>query len=133
MLHTPSEVEAAAIEGEGSTSAGESSGGGSEKGGGSGRTLRRILASLVSHLNVMDGGRHLPTASPTPQCLQIANFPGHCVQRLEDGEWLVYNHNVSFVSCVGTEPSAFDQRGFLTVPSAEAGTHEMMEDEEDED
>ena len=98
MLHMPSEVEAAANEGEGSTSADE-----------------------------------MPTASPTPQCLQIANFPGHCVQRLEDGEWLVYNHNVSFVSCVGTEPSAFDQRGFLTVPSAEAGTHEMMEDEEDED
>jgi len=45
----------------------------------------------------------------------------------------VYNHNVSFVSCVGTEPSAFDQRGFLTVPRVEAGTHEMMEDEEDED
>ena len=132
MLHMPSEVEAAANEGEGSTSADESSGGGSESGGG-GRTLRSLLASLVSRLHVMDGGRQMPTASPTPQCLQIANFPGHCVQRLEDGEWLVYNHNVSFVSCVGTEPSAFDQRGFLTVPSAEAGTHEMMEDEEDED
>ena len=71
--------------------------------------LRSLLASLASYA--------LPEGEPSPQCVQIANFPPHWVRRLDDGEWLVYNDNVSFVSCVGPEPGTYDERGFLSCPA----------------
>ena len=49
------------------------------------------------------------------QQVLIANFPPHYVRRLDDGEWLIFNDNVAFVSCAGEEPGSYDERGFLTV------------------
>ena len=49
--------------------------------------------------------------------VQIANFPPHWVERIAaTREWLVYNDNVTFVSCpAGSDgPGAYDERGFLT-------------------
>ena len=54
---------------------------------------------------------------PTTQMLQINSFPPHIVERLASSrEWLVYNDNVTFVSCVSHEegPGSWDERGFLT-------------------
>ena len=48
----------------------------------------------------------------------VASFPPHWVEKLSDGEWLIYNDNVTMVSTVGEE-SAYDERGFLSVPDAE--------------
>ncbi len=135
MLHTPEPAEAEGEGRTGGTSGGESLNGGARGGSGGGAATPRtdlpprppllpsLLDHLLSHLHVMD-----PCRNPSPQCLQINNFPPHWVRRLDDGEWLVYNHNVSFVSCVGNEPGAFDERGFLTVPKAPGES--MMEDED---
>lgn len=53
------------------------------------------------------------------QFLQISHFPPHWVERLADSRcWLVYNDNVTLVSCgPDFEPGDYDERGFLTVPT----------------
>lgn len=45
-------------------------------------------------------------------CLFISNFPPHFVSRLPDGEWLVKNENVTFVSCDDRGTLNYRGRGF---------------------
>ena len=49
------------------------------------------------------------------QVVRIANFPPHEIKRLDDGQWLIYNENVTFVSCQRGELPTYDERGFLTA------------------
>ena len=52
--------------------------------------------------------------------MQIANFPPHRVQRLQNTrEWLIYNGNVTIVSCGPDGLGEYDERGFLTDLSME--------------
>ena len=48
-----------------------------------------------------------------PQKLEISNFPSHTIERLtHNGEWIIKNENVTFVSCHETEELVFKDRGF---------------------
>ena len=75
--------------------------------------IRQMMTSLLWE-------RREDRSEVLPQIVNIANFPPHWVHRLEDGEWLIYNDNVSFVSSAGDEPGSYDERGFLTVPETAA-------------
>ena len=80
------------------------------------RNLMSTLLSGVANAQVAAMDQPHPPDEPMRQAVQIANFPPHWVERLEDGEWLIWNDNVSFISCQGQEIT-YDQRGFLTEPT----------------
>lgn len=44
--------------------------------------------------------------------LQVSNFPQHTVSRLPDGEWLIHNDMVTFVSCDSEGTLNYRGRGF---------------------
>jgi hypothetical protein len=47
------------------------------------------------------------------QRLHIHNFPPHTVERLtSNGEWVIKNENVAFVSCHETDTLTYNDRGF---------------------
>ena len=46
------------------------------------------------------------------QQLTIANFPKHLVDRLDSWEWMIYNENVTFVSCDEAGTLTYTGRGF---------------------
>ena len=83
--------------------------------------MRQLLSSLMSLpgsplYSMNDGMQH----AARDQCLQIANFPPHYVQRIESTkDWLINNNNVQIVSC-GPDGvlGDYDEFGFLTDRSA---------------
>ena len=103
--------------GAGSSSSGSSSSGGANE---SPRraisAIRSLMSKLLSSSGATDDGSARVGRAPRQQIVQIANFPPHWVERLEDSrEWLIYNDNVTFVSCgPDGEPGNYDERGFLT-------------------
>jgi hypothetical protein len=103
--------------GVGGSSSGVDGGGGS--GGEVGYPRLSAIRSLMSQL--LSGATAPATARSgrrpiQRQTLQIHNFPPHWVERLpETREWLIYNDNVTFVSCgPDGQPGSYDERGFLT-------------------
>lgn len=72
-------------------------------------------AQLLEHLAAEASDLQRQLASMT-QTLQIANFPPHHIERLDNGEWLIYNENVTLVSCQPDQECTYNKRGFLTVP-----------------
>ena len=115
-------IDEAEANGGGSSSSG---GGGDGSGGDSSQhprrgisAIRSLMSSLLSN-SAMAGGEGFGGSSGVAsrrQVVQIANFPPHWVERLMDTrEWLIYNDNVTFVSCPpDAGPGTYDERGFLT-------------------
>lgn len=76
--------------------------------------LRQLLSALMAN------PQHRASLPGQEQCVQIANFPPHRVQRLQNTrEWLIYNGNVTIVSCGPDGLGEYDERGFLTDLSME--------------
>ena len=111
----------------GSSSSSGSSGGGSSSSssGGSPASLAsptsgvsRLRSLMISFLSrgLGDARSGGGSSSPSePQELLIANFPRHVVRRRAvDMEWLIFNENVTFVSCAPDGVGSYDERGFLT-------------------
>lgn len=64
------------------------------------------------HLRGYTPLRYFISENATASWLGIANFPHHDVTRMPDGEWLITNEAVTFVSCVSKDFLTYRDRGF---------------------
>ena len=81
----------------------------------------------MSTLLSSPGSSGSPATEAVRQSIQIANFPPHWIERIEPSkEWLIYNDNVTIVSCGPQGLGPYDDRGFITDQTAGLypGAHE---------